>query len=81
MNREDIIRMAREAGISNSVAEYYWIELGRMIAAEREACAVLCDNRSSFYWNWNQEDLQKHTENRHYAIASEECANAIRARG
>ena len=54
----------------------------KLVAAkEREACAILCDNRSSFYWNWQAENLQKHEENRHYAKASEECADAIRARG
>ena len=57
MNREDIIRMAREAGLEKIVAYNKdftqtvkiapWVELERfaalVVAAEREACAVLCE--------------------------------------
>jgi hypothetical protein len=43
MNREDIIRMAREAGINEATSEFYCDELGRMLAAEREECAKECD--------------------------------------
>lgn len=45
MNREEIIRMAREAGIPETATEGVFIansdDLGRLIAAEREACAEL----------------------------------------
>ena len=43
MNRDDIIRMARDAGIPETATEGVFIansdDLGRLIAAEREACA------------------------------------------
>ena len=47
MTRDDIISMAREAGIPETVIEGAFIansdDLGRLIAAEREACAKVCD--------------------------------------
>jgi hypothetical protein len=49
MNRDDIIRMAREAGISKPWDQepVRWETLERfaalVAAAEREACAALCD--------------------------------------
>ena len=47
MNRDDIIRMAREAGIPETATEGVFIansdDLGRLIAAEREACAKMCE--------------------------------------
>jgi copper(I)-binding protein len=43
MTRDDIIRMAREAGIPETATEGVFIansdDLGRLMAAEREACA------------------------------------------
>ncbi len=45
MNRENIIRMAREAGINEATSEFYCDELGRMLAAEREACAKVCETK------------------------------------
>jgi hypothetical protein len=59
MNREDIIRMAREAGFDYSGAELSWEsvicteELERFAAlvasAEREACAEICKKHADFY--------------------------------
>ena len=50
MNREDIIRMAREAGLSNDFGKFgypYLPELERfaalVAAAEREACAAMVE--------------------------------------
>jgi predicted ThiF/HesA family dinucleotide-utilizing enzyme len=47
MTRDDIIRMAREAGIPETATEGVFIansdDLGRLIAAEREACAKMCE--------------------------------------
>ena len=44
MNRDEIIRMAREQGLPETASEGVFIvntdDLGRMLAAEREACAV-----------------------------------------
>ena len=67
MNREDIIRMAREAGLVNWEATAYANELERFAAlvasAEREACAKLCEE------NWR------------YTANASEMAEYIRARG
>ena len=45
MTREDIIRMAREQGLPETTNEGVFIvntdDLGRMLAAEREACAEI----------------------------------------
>ena len=48
MTREDIIRMAREAGLADSngvVHAFYQLErfAALVAAAEREACAKVCD--------------------------------------
>ena len=59
MNREDIFRMAQEAGFDYSGAELSWEsvicteELQRFAAlvasAEREACAEICKKHADFY--------------------------------
>ena len=88
MTQDEIIEMAQECNLIgmrphlDGIYSEALIAFANLVAAkEREACAILCDNRSSFYWNWQAGNLQKHEENRHYAKASEECAGAIRARG
>jgi hypothetical protein len=73
MNREDIIRMAREAGFNEiqTNAMVFGAILERFAAlvagAEREACAKVCE--SLF-------DLEDDSCNE-----AEQCAAAIRARG
>ena len=75
MNKEDIIRMAREAGLMGNplaYADWYPESLERfaaLVAAEavekeREACAKLCD----YLWEYK-------------ASEAYECATAIRKRG
>ena len=49
MNKEDIIRMAREAGEAEGMAEFVFHPVIERFAAlvasaEREACAKLCDD-------------------------------------
>jgi hypothetical protein len=49
MNREDIIRMAQEAGEAEGMAEFVFHPVIERFAAlvasaEREACAKLCDD-------------------------------------
>ena len=65
MNREDIIRMAREAGISQDHAQGMTLFLERFAAlvasAEREACAKVCEDSVEY--------------------AGDTLAEAIRARG
>lgn len=52
MTKDDIIRMAREAGIPETATEGVFIansdDLGRLIAAEREACAVIAFNSKTY---------------------------------
>ena len=68
MNREDIIRMAREQGLPETATEGLFIvnsdDLGRMLAAEREACAKVCEE----LLGWYEDD------------PGSSAANAIRAR-
>ena len=53
MTRDDIIRMAREQGLPETASEGVFIvnsdDLGRMIAAEREACVQIIENIASQY--------------------------------
>ena len=79
MNREDIIRMAREAGFRDTTTPVValgvsWEQVQRfaalVAAAEREACAKVCDavqkkNEDDGAWMWEARN----------------CAAAIRARG
>ncbi len=71
MNRDDIIRMAREAGFAHSWSEAAGEALERFAAlaaaAEREACAKVCEDIDTEY---EGED-----------VLATWCAAAIRARG
>ncbi len=68
MNRDDIIRMAREAGLWPAVTDVFPKELERfaalVAAAEREACAKVC------------EEFAKDSD----WPTADNCAAAIRAR-
>jgi phosphoserine phosphatase len=83
MTRDDIIRMAREAGLNPiysacdepdvSYAYEDWDEeiekfAALVAAAEREACAKVCEAR--YMGDNNREDME-----------ARRCADAIRARG
>ena len=79
MNREDIIRMAREAGINvtegNSFSDDMYISVlyrfaNIVAAAEREACAQICDEQME----WGE-------INKSMAVAAGNCADLIRERG
>ena len=70
MNRDDIIRMAREAGKVRPGVEYMPLEVFErfahlVAAAERVACAAVCDKLGDEYADANAAD----------------CAFAIRERG
>ena len=83
MTKDDIIRMARECGAGltdngNLIADRILIErfAALVAAAEREACAMVCDAR-----------MKKHQDNYGGFIGQStqiseagECADAIRAR-
>jgi hypothetical protein len=70
MNREDIIKMAREAGLSGlmegGLIDYFERFAALVAAAEREACARVC------------RDLGR---GHGVAFAEFDCVEAIRARG
>ena len=72
MNRDEIIRMAREAGKVRPGVEYMPLEVferfaALVAAAEREACAALCDKIA------DEDGFEGGYANR--------CAFAIRERG
>jgi len=80
MDREEIIRMAREAGIG-PVYGYESIERFAVLVAahEREACAKACEeveSRAEELW-----DKFAYPEDQGMASGARQCAAAIRARG
>jgi hypothetical protein len=82
MTRDDVIRMAREAGDylvdkrgrEDFIFDCYGIErfAALVAAAEREACAKVCDELA--------DDAAKE-QDFHAIFACESCASAIRERG
>ena len=80
MNREDIIRMAREAGLYLAT-DVHWMPIigldyaekfaAVVSAAEREACAQVCESYTDNHGG-KYADCEGH---------GYECAAAIRARG
>lgn len=83
MNREDTIRMALEAGMLLKRFDVFSAELPDLerffqaayaagAAAEREACAIVCDDINAKY---------KLPDDAAERVASQWCADAIRARG
>lgn len=93
MNREDIIRMAREAGLGNAES---WPDnmsnferFAALVAdAEREACAKLCDEIAIDMWKLykgrppykgdEEGRASEFTQGR--SAGAEDCAEAIRKR-
>ena len=85
MNRDDIIRMAREAGMGterHADGDYVWggpsqtevmMRFAALVAAaEREACAKVCEHKMPQpVVNWSDAQIVE---------ALRECAAAIRAR-
>jgi len=77
MKREEILKMAQEAGFSH--CQNYsngWINtmqrFAQLIAAhEREECAKVCDGKH-YYWRWDDEHDSE--------SGPRDCADAIRAR-
>ena len=80
MNREDIIRMAREAGEAEGMIEFVFHPVIERFAAlvasaEREACAALC---FQMWEKWMDADP---SERDNLSRDADDCAAAIRARG
>ena len=76
MTRDDIIRMAREAGYGLSLSDMHGPALERfaalVAAAEREACVAACEARAKA---WGEHGITDRT------LEAQWCANEIRARG
>ena len=79
MDREDIIRMARGAGIG-PVYGYESIErFAALVAAhEREVCARLCDQ---MFHDWCNQEFEDEDEAYRNKPDAEDCKKAIRERG
>jgi len=78
VDRDDIIKMAREAGLPETEVEGVFRvnsdDLGRLLAAEREACAKVCDEKVDSEYATGKVD--------HNEMAwTQACVIAIRARG
>ena len=75
MTRDDIIHMAREQGLPETATEGVFIvntdDLGRLLAAEREACAITA-------WSIGMDLHQKQFDAREVGAS---CTFAIRTRG
>jgi hypothetical protein len=77
MTRDDIIRLAKEAGWHDELLSVSFTEpllerfAALVAAAEREACAKVCEWEAAKLEQWPQRD----------ALAVRTCAAAIRARG
>lgn len=95
MTQDDIIRIAREQGLPETETEGVFRvnsdDLGRMLAAEREACAKLCDEIAIDMWNmWKlykgrppykgdkEGRASDFTQGR--SAGADDCAEAIRKR-
>ena len=92
MDREEIIRMAREAGCKPFRSPEHWDDVqvfatpdvlerfAALVAAhEREACAKVCEeveSRAEELW-----DKFAYPEDQGMASGARQCATAIRARG
>ena len=75
MTQDEIIEMARQAGIVfDDKAMPYYERFAKLVAAkEREACAKVCDDiRHPWGYSAETSDWERGTEH---------CADAIRARG
>ena len=78
MNREDVLRMARKVGYpihhpewQKATEEFAALVAAAAKAEENEACAKVCEQE------WNKYCVEPSG----YALAVNECAAAIRARG
>ena len=74
MKREDILKLAREQGLPETATEGLFIvntdDLGRVLSAEREACAQVCDELA------NKASVKNGQQ-----LALDLASDAIRARG
>lgn len=87
LSREEIIRMARDAGVVPSLVETtgtYFAHVEALAnaayeagaAAEREQCAKVCEDAKSLIWNLSDDAIKSAGNN-----VCDNLADAIRARG
>ena len=76
MTRDDIIRMAREAGFSEKDTGHLVDIYNAISAAEREACARVCEELEL-----KSADGEWGTYVAGWSDGTDDCAAAIRARG
>ncbi len=86
MNREEVIKLAREQGLPETETEGVFIvntdDLGRMLAAEREACAKAIRARGDEYgtqvpWGSDQQAFVEYIADRAAQWALEEALRSI----
>ena len=81
MNREDIIRMAREAGFTEGDISLFPDLIAHFAALvaehERESCARLCDQ---MFHDWCNQEFEDEDEAYRNKPDAEDCKKAIRAR-
>jgi len=70
MNREDITRMAQEAGFVGMDGEHGGLRrfAALVASAEREACAKVCEEGIANADDWNSAHWDQACENRAWAI-------------
>lgn len=75
MTRDEITSIAREAGFVGMDAQHGALRrfAGLVAAAEREACAKVCEQRKIITPEWQHDQF--------YNQCATHCAAAIRARG
>ena len=86
MDREAVIRMAREAGLAygsdekplGSVTRFAALVAAAARAEENEACARLCDQ---MFHDWCNQEFEDEDEAYRNKPDAEDCKKAIRARG
>ena len=86
MDREAVIRMAREAGLAygsdekplGSVTRFAALVAAAARAEENEACARLCDQ---MFHDWCNQEFEDEDEAYKNKPDAEDCKKAIRARG
>ena len=82
MDREDIIRMARGAGFTEGDISLFPDLIAHfaalVAAAEREACARLCDQ---MFHDWCNQEFEDEDEAHRNKPDAEDCKKAIRERG
>jgi hypothetical protein len=82
VNREEIIRMAREAGFEYFCEKSPWLKgfecfAALVAAAEREACAGICEEQQNAVVKHHPARIEFDSND----FMAKKCAAAIRARG